>query len=92
MKKDQDLEKLTELDLNAKHLKEPVKIVEDDRTGDRFLIYQADDGIRAEFRFQDETLWMSQAQIADFFDKDQSSISRHIANIVSEDELEETSR
>ena len=91
MKKDQDLEKLTELDLNAKHLKEPVKIVEDDRTGDRFLIYQADDGIRAEFRFQDETLWMSQAQIADFFGKDQSSISRHIANIVSEDELEETS-
>jgi len=91
MKNDKDIEKLSEVDLRAKHSKDPVKIVEDNRTGDRFLIYQADDGIRAEFRFQDEALWMSQAQIADFFGKDRSSITRHINNIFAEEELPEMS-
>jgi len=65
----------------------PVEITEDEQTGDRFLLYVNDDGVRAEFRFQDETLWMTQAQIADFFGKDQSSVSRHIRNIIEEEEL-----
>lgn len=70
---------------------EPVRILEDEDTGDRFLIYAAEDGIKAEFRFQSETLWMTQAQIADFFSKDQSNVSRHISNIFKEEELDEIS-
>lgn len=89
MRKDQEIKKLDTFDLRETRSIEPVKIVENEHTGDQFLIYQAEDGIKAEFRFQDESLWMSQAQIAEFFGKDQSSISRHIANIISENELEE---
>lgn len=91
MKKNEEINKLNAFDLQQSHSKEPIQIVENENTGDQFLIYQAEDGVKAEFRFQDQTLWMSQAQIADFFGKDQSSISRHIANIISEDELEESS-
>lgn len=70
--------------------KEPVHLVEDEDTGDRFLIYSSEDGIRAEFRYQNEKLWMTQSQISDFFGKDQSVISRHISNVFKEDELDES--
>jgi len=90
MKKDKDIEKLNTMDLHSRPSKRPVQIIENEITGDQFLIYQAEDGIKAEFRFQDETLWMSQAQIAEFFGKDRSSITKHINNILAEEELSET--
>ncbi len=91
MKKDDEIKRLAAMKLNSGDAKKPVQIVEDENTGDRFLIYQAEDGIKAEFRFQDETLWMSQAQIASFFGKDRSSITKHINNIFAEGELPEMS-
>ena len=91
MKKDQEIKKLNTFDLQKTRLKEPVQIVENESTGDQFLIYQAEDGVKAEFRFQDETLWMSQAQIAEFFGKDRSTIPKHINNILAEEELPEMS-
>jgi len=42
------------------------------------------------FKYKHETLWMSQAQIASLFVKDQATISRHIGNIISEGELDES--
>ncbi len=68
---------------------EPVRLVEDDRTGDRILFYEGKDGPIAEFRYADRTLWMTQAQIADLFGRDIATISRHIGNILEEGELEE---
>jgi len=67
----------------------PVRLVEDDATGDRILLYESVGGPRAEFRYSDNTLWMTQAQIAEFFGRDVATISRHIANILSDGELEE---
>jgi hypothetical protein len=69
----------------------PVHLVEDAASGDRFLVYDTDKGLRLDIRFEGDTLWMSQAQIGQLFGRDQSVISRHINNIVDEGELDEPS-
>lgn len=69
----------------------PIHLMEDEATGDRFLVYASDKGARLEIRFQGETLWMTQAQIADLFGRDQSVVSRHVGNIIEEGELDEES-
>lgn len=70
---------------------EPVHLVEDDDTGDRFLVYETAKGFRLDIRYEGETLWMTQAQIAQLFGRDQSVISRHVSNILEEGELIEES-
>ncbi|MDO5632198.1 MAG: RhuM family protein [Paracoccus sp. (in: a-proteobacteria)] len=69
----------------------PVHLVEDERTGDRFLVYSTDKGLRLDIRFEGETLWMSQAQIGELFGRDVSTISRHIGNVLEDGELDESS-
>ena len=66
---------------------EPVHLSEDADTGDRFLVYGTEKGVRVELRYHGEALWMAQAQMADLFGRDVSVISRHIANIFDEGEL-----
>lgn len=68
---------------------EPVVLQEDTRTGDRFLVYSTDRGLRLDIRYEGEALWMTQAQIAALFGRDVSVVSRHIGNILEEGELEE---
>ncbi|MFA5122440.1 RhuM family protein [Zavarzinia sp.] len=68
---------------------EPIHLVEDGETGDRFLVYSTEKGLRMDIRFEGETLWMSQAQISQLFGRDVSTISRHIANVIEEGELDE---
>jgi|SRR5665648_97134 len=68
---------------------EPVHLIGDEATGDRFLIYATETGIKVELHYQGETLWMTQAQMAQLFDRDVSVISRHIANVIAEEELPE---
>jgi hypothetical protein len=53
------------------------------------LVYQAKDGkVRVECRFAEETLWLSQALIAELFQKDVRTINEHLQNIYAESELE----
>ncbi len=66
----------------------PVRLFQDDSTGDRFLIYATERGVKVELRYQDDTLWLSQAQIAELFAVDRSSVTKHLGNIFSEGELE----
>ena len=55
------------------------------------VIYQTNDGETSiDVKFKDETVWLSQAQMAELFQKDRSVISRHINNIFKEGELEES--
>lgn len=71
---------------------EPVHLIEQAATGNRFLIYTDDKGVRVDLRYDGDALWMTQAQIADLFGRDVSVVSRHITNILEEGELcEETS-
>jgi len=53
------------------------------------VLYQTEDGrTRLECRFADETLWLSQALIAELFQKDVRTINEHLQNIYDEGELE----
>lgn len=74
----------------SKEQDEPIRLVEDEETGDRFLVYSTDKGLRIDIRFEGETLWMTQAQIGQLFGRDQSVISRHINKIIEEGELDES--
>ncbi len=59
---------------------------------DKIVIYQTDDGqMRIDVRMENETVWLSQQQMAALFDKDQSVIARHILNVFKEGELDEKS-
>ena len=52
------------------------------------LLYQAPDGrTRLEVRMQDETVWLTQAQMAELFQRERSVITKHIRNIFEEGEL-----
>ena len=54
----------------------------------QILLYQSSDGsTRVEVRLQEETVWLSQLQMAQLFLKDKSVISRHLKNIFDEREL-----
>jgi hypothetical protein len=67
---------------------EPLGIVEDADTGDRFLVYQTAKGPRLDIRFSGDSLWMSQQQIAQLFGCDRTVATRHIQNIFSDGELD----
>lgn len=56
------------------------------------IIYQSEDGqTQVDVRMENDTVWLTQAQMACLFDKDQSVIARHIANVFKEGELEKES-
>lgn len=56
------------------------------------IIYEGNDGqSHVEVRFEGETAWLSQKQMAELFDKDVRTINEHIKNVFSERELEENS-
>ena len=47
--------------------------------------------VKLEFNMKDETVWLSQNQLAELFGKDRKTITRHIQNIYKDGELEENS-
>lgn len=55
----------------------------------RIIMYQTEDGLtKIETNFDGDTVWLSIDQMADLFQRDKSTISRHIKNIFTEGELE----
>ena len=65
--------------------------IEKPNTGE-ILIYQTEDGlIKIQVNMQDETVWLSQAQLVDLYQSSKANISEHIFNISKEGELEEIS-
>jgi len=56
---------------------------------DQIVIYQTEDGqTQIDIRLENETVWLTQAQMAELFETDRTSIVRHINNIYKADELE----
>ena len=55
------------------------------------IVYQSDTTLQLEVRMEDETVWLTQAQMVELFQRDVSVISRHINNIFKEGELEKKS-
>lgn len=62
-------------------------------TAGEIVLYQPDENVRIEVRLDSdmETVWLTQAQMAELFQKDQSNIARHIKNVFDEGELAEDS-
>ncbi len=57
--------------------------------GNDIIIYQTEDGVtKIEVSFKEDTVWLTQAQIAEWFQRERSVISKHISNVFSEGELE----
>ena len=56
--------------------------------GGEVVLYNPDDTIRLEVRMNDETVWLSQAQMAELFATTRNNITLHISNIFKEGELE----
>jgi len=58
----------------------------------QFIIYQTEDGeTKLDVRFQDETVWLTQALLAELFSSSKQNISQHLKNIFEEQELNEDS-
>ena len=52
------------------------------------LLYQAEDGsTKIQVRLQEDTVWLTQAQLCELFQKSKATISEHIKNIFQEGEL-----
>jgi len=65
-------------------------MTENEKKGE-IVIYQPEGEIRLEVRVENETVWLTQAQMAELFLKDQSVIARHIKNVFKEGELTQES-
>ena len=58
-------------------------------TKNEIVIYQPDEMTRLEVRLVDETVWLTQGQMAELFMRDRTVITRHVNNVFSEGELKE---
>ena len=55
------------------------------------VMYQPDETIRLEVRVENETVWLTQQQMAELFEATKQNVSLHINNIFKEDELDRLS-
>ena len=53
------------------------------------IILFENQGVKLEVNLKDETVWLTQEQMAELFDKDRRTITRHIQNIYKDEELDE---
>ena len=57
----------------------------------KIIIYQTEDGqTQIDVRLENDTVWLTQAQMAELFQKDQSVVARHLNNAYNEGELEDS--
>ena len=55
-----------------------------------FILFKTEDEqISVDVRFEDETVWLTQDQMAQLFDKGRTTITEHIQNVFKEGELKE---
>ncbi len=60
-------------------------------TGEILIYQNSEGGIKIDVRLEEETVWLSQAQMGMLFNKDKRTISEHNSNIFKEGELNENS-
>lgn len=69
-----------------------MNIIDKNMNPGEIIIYQNPEGnIKIDVRLEDETVWLTQAQMGQLFGKDKRTISEHIGNVFKEDELDENS-
>ena len=52
------------------------------------IVYQPDESLKLDVRVEDETVWLTQVQMAELFDATRQNVSLHISNIYKEGELQ----
>ena len=58
----------------------------------KIIIYQSEDGTsKLDVKLEDETVWLTQAQLVELFQSSKANVNEHIKNIFDEGELEESS-
>jgi len=62
-----------------------------EKTIGEIILYQPDDTIRLEVKIENETVWLTQAQMAELFQTTKQNVSLHINNAFKEGELDEIS-
>ena len=63
-----------------------------DRNNSEILIYQSENGVtKVDVTFKDETVWLSQQQMAELFQTSRTNVVEHIKHIYEEGELDEKS-
>ncbi|MBU3942641.1 virulence RhuM family protein [Patescibacteria group bacterium] len=63
-----------------------------EQKNNQIIIYRTEGGqTKIEVKMKDDTVWLSQKQMAELFDKDRKTITEHIQNIFKEGELAENS-
>ena len=78
------------INMKMKSIHEDMKTMNDQDT--TVLIYQTEDGhTKVDVRFEDETVWLSQQQMAELFRTSRTNIVEHIRNIYEEHELDKAS-
>jgi len=66
--------------------------MEEQKPNSEIILYQTEDGkTKIEVRLENDTVWLTQAQICDLFQKAKSTISEHLKTIFKEGELDENS-
>lgn len=65
----------------------PIEVLEDEASGDRILIYAAEDGIELELRVELGTFWITQRQMAEAFGVTPQNVTIHLRNIFAKGEL-----
>ena len=55
------------------------------------VLYQPDNAVKLEVRLEDETVWLTQAQMGMLFERERTVITKHINNVFNEGELDEKS-
>ena len=55
------------------------------------ILYQPDETVKLEVRLEDETVWLTQAQMSELFKCERTVITKHINNVFKENELDEKS-
>jgi len=70
--------------MNSKH---EISLYQPDNKGE-VILYQPDSTIRLEVRIEDETVWLTQAQMAELFQTTKQNVSLHANNVFKEGELE----
>ena len=55
------------------------------------ILYQPDETVKLEVRLEDETVWLTQTQMSELFQRERTVITKHINNVFKENELDERS-
>ena len=77
---------LEQFNPDAEIIEEAQALDYEDITGE-IVLYQPDETVRLEVHLEDETVWLTQAQIIELFQSSKANISEHIANIYEQGEL-----